>query len=54
MNRGVVLCAFMELGKAGEGGFAHLFGSGVVPSWFLDAKCGKVHYLISITLCVHL
>lgn len=52
---GVVLCAFLELGMAGERGFAHLFGSGVVPGWFLDAKCGKVQYcLISATPCVHL
>lgn len=47
MIRGVVLCAFMEIGMAGEKGFALLFESDVVPGWFLDARCGKVQYLIS-------
>lgn len=55
MNGGGVLCAFMKLGMAGERGFPRLFGSGVVPGWFLDAKCGKVQYcLMSVILCVHL
>lgn len=53
MNRGAVLCAFMEIGMAGERGFARVFGSGVVPGWFLDARCGRVQACL-ITSCIHL
>lgn len=47
MIRGVVLCAFMEIGMAEEKDFAHFFESGVVPGWFINVRCGKVQYLIS-------
>lgn len=50
----LVLCASVEIGTAGERGFAPVFRCGEVPGCFL-MQCETVQdRLISITPCVHL